>query len=368
MRRISEANQRYWFSWLASILFPTVLVAQGIRNPAGESQTPGTQVQNTLRPSGKRVVFESAPFATGSTVPYWDRGYLVSIVPEITSAGSPNVKFYNATGNKVREASVWYPGASAVYILSAAVNQQGGVLASGTAVKEDGTRAYFIAATDLSGRITATIQTNPFSAANVCETPDGAVWGFGDLGTEPNAQPTDGNLLRQYDFDRGLIKEFLPRSTFGTTAHSPAMRGNPGQEVYFRCLSNKLVIYSGIADQYVEFDTSTGSANRYVIDKSVTSLPVKGFAATEHSGVFGSLRDSSKPEAMQGLFQLEIDATTKLVRWVPVTGAVGKKGEPGVVGRLYGADGEYLVHNYEDDPSGRWAVSWSLPASRVGPR
>jgi hypothetical protein len=71
---------------------------------------------------------------------------------------------------------------------------------------------------------------------------------------------------------------------------------------------------------------------------------------------------------MQGLFQLEINATTKLVRWVPVTGAVGKQGEPGVVGRLYGADGEYLVHNYDDDPSGRWAVSWFLPANHVGPR
>jgi hypothetical protein len=89
------------------------------------------------------------------------------------------------------------------------------------------------------------------------------VWSFGDLATDLNTQPTDGNLLRQYDFDRGLIKEFLPRSTSGTIARSPAMRGNPGQEVYFRCLSSKLVIYSGVADQYVEFDTSTGSVNRY---------------------------------------------------------------------------------------------------------
>lgn len=349
----------------ASVFFPSEVSAQAVSEAAGESHSSAGQSARTLLPSEKRVVFESTPFAAGSTVPYWDKGYLISIVPETTGPGTPNVRLYDASGNKVREAAVWFPGAKVIYILSAAVTQQGGILASGTAVKADGTRAYFIVSTDLSGKIADTIQTNPFSATNVCATSDGSVWSFGDLATDANSQPAEGNLLRQYDFHSGLVKAFLPRSTFGKMNFPPMMRGNSGQEVYLRCLSRKLILYSGAADQYIEFDTMTGSANRYRIDRSSTDLPLKGFAVTEHGGVYGSLRDYSNPDAMQGLFHLEVDAAAGLVRWMPVIGAAGKKGQPGVVSRLWGAEGEYLVHGYDDDPSGNWAVSWSLPSGHV---
>src|SRR6516165_3208959 len=146
---------------------------------AGITTSSPPRSARTLMPSEKRVVFEASQFAEGSVIPYWDKGYLISIVPESVSPATPNVRLYDATGTRVREVSIWFPGTQTVYILSAAVTPRGQILASGTAVKSDGTRAYFIQETDGSGKRTNAIQTNPFLAEHVCATTEGSVWAFG---------------------------------------------------------------------------------------------------------------------------------------------------------------------------------------------
>jgi len=309
----------------------------------------------------KRIVFASAAFASGSIVPHWEKSYLVSFVPETASPGMPNVRLFDPSGNKVREATIWFPGAQTVSIVSAAVAPDEAILVSGTAVKADGTRAGFIASTDRSGRVVNAIQTHPFFPANICAASDGTVWSFGDFESGPGVAPASGNMLRQFDFQRGLINSYLPRSTFAEEHFSPAQRANERQEVYFRCTPGRITIYSGVVGEYIEFDPAINSLKRFKIDRSVNNLPLHGFAVTDRGDVYGYLRDYSDSNAPRGLFYLQKDEDARSVRWLPVAGAAGKSGQAGVVNGLWGADGEYLVHGFGDDPSGRWGVSWSLP-------
>lgn len=345
-------------SALVAILLPTCTHGQIAELGGAKGQIAEANPTQVVRDTDKRTVFDAGPFSHGHAMPYWDKGYLISLTPQTGGPGIPNVTLYASDGQKVREAAVWFPGAETVFILSAAVTAEGNILASGTAVKSDGTRAYYIARTDLAGRVTDVIQTNPFFPAHVCSASDGTVWSFGDAGVDP---PND-STLRQFDLATGLLKSYLPHSSFGGGPRAPAERGNPGQEVYFRCSGSRIAIYSGVVNYYIEFNTTSGSVKRYHVDRSSVNLPVRGFALTSQGEVYGFLRDYSKPE-LQGLFHLEPDAKNAVVKWVPVEGASGGKGQAGVFQGLWGADGETLIHGYADDPAGWTGVSRSIVVS-----
>jgi hypothetical protein len=251
---------------------------------------------------------------------------------------------------------VWFPDAQRVLVLGVAVGPEGKVLASGTANKADGTKAFFVLGTDASGKIIKAIQTNPFFPSKICAAPDGTIWSFGDLGDI--TQPTD-NLLRQFSLEKGLIASYLPRAIFGGNGRSPAQSGNEGQEVYLRCNNDRVIIYSGVSNFFVEFDTTSKSAKVYRIDRSSVDLGVRGFALTGEGDVYGYLRDRQLAMKVQGLFHLDLDSAKAQVRWVPVKGASGLDGEPRVSFGLYGADGNVLVHGYDGDAAGRAGVSWT---------
>ncbi len=348
-----------------TLVFISLPVSAQISKP--DDFNPQPSLLRTLAPSQRRIVFDAAPFSVGSVVPYWDKGYLISIVPETTSQNSTNIRLYDANGNKVRESAIWFPDTETVFLLSAAVTMDGNIIASGTAVKQDGTRAYFIAGADRSGKVTAAIQTNPFFPKSVCSAADGTIWSFGELGRNADGSIADGDMLRQFDLAKGLVSSYLPRSTFGNGRSSPAQGGGERREVYFRCSAGKIVIYSGSSNQYVDFDVESRSAERFKIDRSSADLPLRGLAVTPSGDVYGHLEDYSKPNGLQGLFYLEFDRNKGTVRWEPVGGGSGRKDQPGVVSGLWGADGESLVYNRFDDPAGRMGVSWSK-AARNGAR
>lgn len=363
---------RNLFSILLLFLFAIGWVPLGVARPGrhdGATEEPRQQSSPVLATSANRVVFDAAPFSTGSVVPYWDKRYLISLTPETHSPEVPNVRFYDGNGHLVRQSVIWFPEAETVFIISAAASPEGNILASGTAVKADGTRAYFIAGTDAAGKMTEVIQTNPFFPANICTVTGETVWSFGNLGdrnTSNGAESTAG-LLRQFDLRRGLVASYLPPSAFGSNTGSPATRSGEGKEVYFRCALNRVVVYSGVSDKYVEFDIASRSARQFTIDRSTIDLPVRGFAVTDKGEVYGYLRDYSKPE-LQGLFHLDLDTIQFRARWVPIKGASGRKGQHGIISGLYGADGDALVHNIEDDPAGRVGISWSAITSEPAPR
>lgn len=340
---------------LVCCLIPLEVLAQlGLPDKGTQESGQSTLMLST---SANRVVFDAAPFSAGNVVPHWDKGYLISLTPETASPNLPNVRLYDARGQLTRQSAIWFSDAETVFILSTAVTNKGNIVASGTAVKADGTRAYFIAGTDASGKVTNVVQTNPFFPANICVAQDDTVWSFGDLGSNPE---TDRRLLRQFDLRKGLIASYLPDSLFGGTRVRPAIRGGDGDEVYFRCSVNRMVIYSGVSGKYLEFDPVDGSARQFSIDRSSNNLPVRGFALTDKGEAYGYLRDYFEPPVPQGLFHLDLDTTQLRARWIPVKGASGRKGQQRIISGLYGADGEALIHSFDDDPAGRVGISWSL--------
>lgn len=133
---------------------------------------------------------------------------------------------------------------SRVAIISA-VTPDGRMVASGEADKADGTRAPFIALTDLSGKVTSVIQTKDFYPTNVCVAPDKTVWSFGATSwDEVNHRPLPGDLLRHFDFGKGQLAGYIPRSTFP----DPSSRDT---KTLMRCSSGDVAIFSGPENAYM---------------------------------------------------------------------------------------------------------------------
>jgi hypothetical protein len=119
-------------------------------------------------------------------VPYWDRDYLIVRVGDSARPDIPNVALYDSSGEKVREARIWFPDALHVVLASVAVTANGNIIASGEAYKVDGTLARcseesdspcftFIAETDLSGKVEQVLKMGSFAAGSVCAASDGTV-------------------------------------------------------------------------------------------------------------------------------------------------------------------------------------------------
>src|ERR1700732_892303 len=85
-----------------------------------------------LSDSTRRAVFDSGAFYGPSTpLPQWDNGYLVSREVETFQPGVANVRLYDTSGAKVREAAIWFPGSQRVLIYSATATPDGRIIAAG---------------------------------------------------------------------------------------------------------------------------------------------------------------------------------------------------------------------------------------------
>jgi hypothetical protein len=295
----------------------------------------------------RRVVFEPSAFhGPGMPIPYSDKGYLITRKIEIFEPGAPNVILYDRSGQKVREAAVWFPQSIRVAITSAAVTSDGRIVASGEADKSDGTRAPFIALTDLSGKVTAVVQTKDFYPRNVCVAPDNTVWSFGGTWWDDvNDRPLPGNILRRFDFENGQLAAYLPRSTFPESSSYDSLSE-------MRCASDEVAIFSRSEDAYIVMPYGSNAPRVY---RALTppDLSLTGFAILGPRDAYGVLINRQRTDdTNQGLYSMELDETAKTVRWVAVEGGVGARTSAGAVVKLWGADGEYLVLGRAQDPSG----------------
>jgi hypothetical protein len=132
-----------------------------------------------------------------------------------------------------------------VLIYSATSKSDGGIVVGGSAEQADGTATSFIALLDRQGKMTDVIQTKGFVPANVCQAPDGTVWSFGGTGYGDHSGPNPGDTLRHFDFRKGQIGSYLPRSTF---PKHPA----PEMLAFIRCSATEAVAYSTTAREYIE--------------------------------------------------------------------------------------------------------------------
>jgi hypothetical protein len=303
-----------------------------------------------LSDSTRRILFDSeAFFGRSAAMPQWDNGYLVSRAVETSEAGIPNVRLYDQSGGQVREAAIWFPGSQRVLIYSATATSDGRIMAAGAAVKSDGAAAPFIALTDLSGKMTDIMHTNGFAPANICQAPDGTIWSFGGTGYNERSEPKPGNTLRHFDFQKGEVSSYLPRSTF------PKHPG-PEMSAYIRCSAGEVVAYSPRAQEYIEMKYGADAPHVYHAE-APSGLRLGGFAVTGSKMIYGYFSLLGRG----GLYHLSFDEAAKTVTWLPVEGTVGPYTKPGVITGLWGSDGDKLLVNRAEDRAGVAALHWATP-------
>jgi hypothetical protein len=306
-----------------------------------------------LSDSTRRVVFDSGAFNGPSTpLPQWDNGYLVSREIETFQATVPNVRLYNRSGEKTREAVIWFPGSQRVLIYSATATPDGRIIAAGTAEKADGAAAPFIALTDTAGKMTKVIQTKGFFPVNICQAPDGTVWSFGGTGYDERSQPKPGDTLRHFDLQKGEIGSYLARSTF-------PRRPGPEIKAYIRCSANEVVAYSTNAQEYIEVSYGDNAPREYHAE-GPSGLRLGGFAVTGSKKIYGYLFHAGNG----GLYYLLFDEAASKVHWHPVDGAVGVHTKSGVIVGLWGSDGDKLLVSRGEDSAGAVALHWATPLDK----
>src|SRR5882762_1801230 len=332
--------------FIGCLIFSGGLVS-AVRAQVDVAVHPRGTSSKVLSQTAQRVVFDSSAFHRSSMpTPYSDKGYLITHIVESFVAGTSNVVLYDKSGRKAREAAIWLRQSIRVVITSAAVTSDGRIVASGEADKEDGTRAPFIALTDLSGKVKETVQTKDFSPRNVCVAPDNTVWSFG--GTwwdEVNDRPLSGDILRHFDFQKGQLAAYIPRSTFPDHSSYDSLSE-------MRCSANEVAIYSRSVNTYIVMPYESKISRLYEAPPP-PGLTLTGFATFGPNKAYGVLINPQRSDdQMQGLYFLKLDDTTRTVHWVAVEGAAGPRTDVGTVIRLWGADGEFLVLGRAQDPSG----------------
>lgn len=300
-------------------------------------------------------------FVANAPPPAFDRGYFISMA-EWDAAGPDRtaVVLFDAKGRQARAGKIWFSGAMRVHVHYAGATETGDIIASGHAFTSDGANALFIAKTDSSGNVTQVVRTNPFAPSMVCASADGTLWSFGrELDTRE-----DFAMLRQYSLEGGLLRQFLPRSSFPPRS-SPAAISGGFQGSFLHCAKDRVALYVNQTDEYVQLTFSDHVLQRWVLDmSSVGRAKVSGFAVTDAGHVYASLDEqyTGGDPGLTGLYELDTRAGTSTARWVPVNGTVGlldrKQGIPrGSFMRLWGTDGQNLIISR----SGDFGFSWVTP-------
>lgn len=280
---------------------------------------------------------------------------------------TPNVVLYDANGLRAREGRIWFSGAARVHIGHVAVTDAGNIIAAGYVVSTDAAVASFIAKTDLSGKVAQVVRTNPFVPKMVCAASDGTVWSFGH-DREKHEAKEDYAMLRQYSFDKGLLREYLPRQTF-PPGPSPALNFRGQWGAYLRCTKDGVALYVNQSDEYIELLGPSNTLTRWPVGAMpLPGMKVLGFAVTDSGQVYGALSEFERGLDLgwTGLYELERDARTGEARWLPVPGTLNyldtKQGFPrGAFIRLWGTDGKNLIITQ----AGQGGLAWALPLMDV---
>jgi hypothetical protein len=140
--------------------------AQGLgRGDAGHLSEPHHELwaREVFRVSGKQ--------------PLWAHGYLAQFSEDVTP-GNPNAYVYDRQGKVASQARFWFPGVQRIMLLDAIATAEGGVIASGTAVTDEGGSFWFLGKTDSSGVLISHLEIPKF-IGRVCEASDGTIWTYG---------------------------------------------------------------------------------------------------------------------------------------------------------------------------------------------
>lgn len=175
----------------------------------------------------------------------------------------------------------------------------------------DGSISGFIVKTDLAGNTIQSISTGTFHPEQLCEAPDGTVWSLGES-VNAGAPEPDAEVVRQYDFGKGLLHSFLPENTVRAVLNSSKPWFNPFGS-FLRCGKEKVSIYLEFTDEYAEIDNSSFALTRWKLDQSVVQQrKANGLAVTDDGKVYVSFsahgaHGVSGPYGLTSLYQVEAE-------------------------------------------------------------
>lgn len=348
-------------TYISKAAFCALLLLFGVASARAQVQTPPAeagQISGTLR-----TAFYFEAMYPGVILPDWDRGYVIHHEIETNySPDAPMVFMYDATGMRIRQARIWPPGAGSVRIRRTAATREGAILATGWATVQDGSVQRYIVKTDPAGNTVQTLMTGSFETEQMCEAQDGTIWSLGKTVGQDDAHRDDTNVLRHYSFEKGLLHSYLPQITVEAMVQSKRPWFDPFWS-YVRCGKEKVSVYLGFTDEYVEVDTSSFELKRWKLDlAAVKQEKANGLAVTEDGRVYASFGPSWMGGNIRGLYQIKAEAGNPVARLLPVAGTIkvperGKVPPPGTIFRLWGADGNQLVLWRADEPDGS-LVSW----------
>src|ERR1700739_4025844 len=145
---------RYLRIWEVALkaAFISTLLSPFLSPSLNAQNTPSADHPQILSGSVRRVVFPSeAFFDESATLPRWDRGYLIARRLETFQAGVPNIRLYDQSGKRVREAAVWFPDSHRVVLRSVALTADGQIVAAGSSYKSDDRGSSVVAVIDSHG-------------------------------------------------------------------------------------------------------------------------------------------------------------------------------------------------------------------------
>jgi len=150
-----------------------------------------------------RELWAPEVFRTSGRQPSWTHGYLAQFTGGATP-GNPNVYVYDRQGKVASQARFWFPGVQRVMLLDAIATAEGGVIASGTAVTDEGGSFSFLGKTDSSGVLISYLEMQKFMG-RVCEASDGTIWTYGYEVAKESADDHNYFLVEQYNFEKGVL-------------------------------------------------------------------------------------------------------------------------------------------------------------------
>lgn len=341
---------------------------------AAQAQSQGTtpaveagRISDTLRSQAyPEILYDQV-------MPDFDRGYMIQYGIEVNhSAQQPMVAVYDASGKRVLEGRIWPRGAGSVRIRRTAMTRDGGILAGGWAVLQDGATPGYLAKTDAQGNTIQTVYTGDFKPEQICEAPDRTVWSLGKV----IRSATDTEVVRHYSFEKGLLHSFMPEATVRAVLNSSESWFSPFGS-FLRCGKEKVSIYLEYTDEYAEIDNSSFALTRWKLDQSAAQQrKANGLAVRDDGRVYASFsvhgaHGVSGPYGLTSLYQVKAEPGSPIARLLPVGGTVdaygtfgqGDRPPSGALVWLWGADGNQLVIWQVEEPYASWVSVEKSPTA-----
>lgn len=199
-------------SWRAALILGFCCIIPALPGSSGATG-PEVLIQRTL---------------AGKPVPKWENGFFAGF--DFEPQQSPTIFAYDRHGRRLFETQLALDGASRVWLRSAAASADARFAFSGGAESASGSRVYFIAFVDSSGRLTRVNRLERLAARHLCFASDGTLWAAVQPVLEEGHREPEHDVLRVYSRTGEFRFSALPRSSFAASSIDPLRHPHPADD------------------------------------------------------------------------------------------------------------------------------------------